>query len=132
MSASAPRSGPPPAGPANGPEGEERRILERAFARLDTVALGIATGAVLGAGVFLATAVLILRGGENVGYHLQRLAYFLPGYSVTWGGSALGAAEAVVLGFALGAGVAFLWNAYHRAFLRLVLARELRRELQEL
>lgn len=129
MSASAPERAVPAAA---GPEESERRVFARAFARLDPPALGIATGVVAGAGLFLATAVLILRGGPDVGYHLQRLSYYLPGYSVTWPGGALGALEAALCGFALGALVALLWNAYHHMFLRLVLARELRRELQDL
>lgn len=100
------------------------------------MALGAATGIVAGTALFLATAVLLLRGGAFVGLHLSRLGYFLPGYTVSWAGACVGLAEAAVLGFASGAALALLWNAYHRVFVALVVAREhardVQRELQEL
>ncbi len=114
----------------------ERVYLVRAFARVDPVALGVAMGAVVGAGVAVATAVLLLRGGPLVGLHLQRLGFYLPGYSVSWGGARVGLVEGALLGAALGALLAWLWNAYHRMFVALIVARErarqFRRELQEL
>ena len=42
-------------------EGIQRLILSRGLARLDPVALGAAFGAVAGLGLFIATAVLLLR-----------------------------------------------------------------------
>lgn len=113
-------------------EGVQRLILSRGLARLDPVALGVALGTVAGGGLFLATAILLLRGGPAVGFHLGRLAYFLPGYDVSWAGSALGLVEAGVLGFAAGALLALGWNAYHRLFVAILRVREERRELQEL
>ena len=114
----------------------ERVYLVRAFGRVDSVALGVAMGAVIGSGVAVATAVLLLRGGPLVGLHLQRLGFYFPGYSVSWGGALVGLVEGALLGAALGALLAWLWNAYHRMFVALVVARErarqFRRELQEL
>ncbi len=110
----------------------EQRMLVRAFAHLDKVALGGAFGIVSGALVWIATVVLLLRGGPNMGYHLSRLGHFLPGYSVSWGGAFLGLLEGAVIGFAVGFVFAGFWNLYHRMFLRLARAREVRRELQEL
>ena len=116
--------------------GLERMVLSRAFARLDVVALGAAVGSVAGLGLFLATVVLLVRGGSLVGLHLSRLRFFLPGYEVTWLGSVIGLVEGAIAGFALGALVATLWNLYHRFFVGYVMARErrreIRRELQEL
>lgn len=109
----------------------ERLIVARAFADLDAIALGVAFGTVFGSILWVATAVLLLRGGADVGFHLQRLAYYLPGYSVTWPGAFLGFAEAGLVGFVLGASVALLWNVYHHAFRGLVIARQTRRVLQE-
>jgi hypothetical protein len=125
---------PRPAAPS--PEIVERVMLSRAFSRLDPVALGVAVGGVCGVGLAVATAVLLLQGGVFVGLHLQRLAYYLPGYSVSWSGAGVGLVEAGLLGAALGASLAWIWNAYHRMFVALVVwrerARDRRRELQEL
>lgn len=113
-------------------EGIQRLLLARGMARLDPMALGAAVGLVAGAVLFLATVVLLLRGGPFVGYHLSRLGYYLPGYDVTWGGAVVGLLEAGVLGFAAGALLALGWNAYHRLFVAILRVREERRELQEL
>jgi membrane protein YqaA with SNARE-associated domain len=72
--------------------------LVRANAR----AWGLATGLLLGGGLFVATNVLVLRGGANVGAHLGRLSQVFPGYEVSFRGSLLGAIYAFVIGYALG------------------------------
>ena len=111
-------------------------FLARAFARVDPVALGVAVGTLVGSGIALATAALLLRGGPLVGLHLQRLAFYLPGYSVSWGGALVGLLEGAALGCGVGALMAWIWNGYHRMFVALVVAREgarqMRRELQGL
>lgn len=115
---------------------DERDVMSRAFGRLDPVALGVAVGVMAGAALALATAVLLWQGGTLVGFHLKRLGYFLPGYTVSWPGVGIGFIDAAVVGFGAGALVAVLWNAYHRLFVAVVVAREraraIRRELQEL
>jgi len=114
----------------------DQQIMERAFGRLDAVAMGLAVGCVAGVGLALATAVLLLQGGSLVGLHLMRLGYFLPGYAVSWPGVGIGLIDGAVAGFVLGLLVAWLWNAYHRFFVAVVVYRErsraIRRELQEL
>ena len=114
----------------------ERDVMERAFGRLDPIALGTAVGAVAGLALSALTAVLVVRGGSLVGFHLNRLGYFLPGYTVSWPGVGIGLIDAAVAGFALGALLAWMWNVYHRLFIAVVVARErgreTRRELQEL
>jgi hypothetical protein len=79
-------------------EQQVQTTLVRANAR----AWGLATGLLLGLGVFLATTILLLKGGENVGSHLGRLGQVFPGYEVTLGGAAIGAIYAFVIGYALG------------------------------
>ncbi len=114
----------------------ERLLLSRAFARLDPLAMGAAVGLVSGPFLSIATAVLLLQGGTYVGVHLGRLAYYLPGYSVTWPGVLVGLFDGAAVGCVLGVALALLWNAYHRLFVKLVVARErsrkVRQELQEL
>jgi hypothetical protein len=72
--------------------------LERASAR----AWGIATGTVLGSGVFAATLWLVIKGGPDKGAHLGRLANVFPGYDVSVGGAVIGFVYAFVVGYALG------------------------------
>jgi len=88
----------------------ELRILARAFAPIDRVAFGCATGVVFGAGLFIASAWLLVRGGAIVGPTLGLLGQFLPGFHVTWPGAFVGLAYGAVLGFVLGWITAHLKN----------------------
>ena len=75
------------------------------------------------------TKDIVIRGGENVGWHLWRLSFYLPGYDISWPGAAFGALGAGVVGFVLGASLAGLWNLYHRLFMQTAADREARSEL---
>ena len=77
-------------------------LIAAAFAKLDPLALGVAVGIVSGLGLFLATAVLLLKDGPEIGPTLSLLRYYLPGFRVTWPGAFVGLAEAGVGGFTLG------------------------------
>jgi protoporphyrinogen oxidase len=87
----------------------EGRIPE-IFPRVDGVALGVATGVVVGAFLFLATLILVFKGGPVVGPRLGLLAQLLPGYSVTLTGSVLGLAYGILGGFLAGWSFAVLRN----------------------
>lgn len=89
---------------------QQDRALQRAIARLNARAWGIAFGLLCGGGLFLATIILVLRGGETVGPHLGLLRYYFPGYSVTFLGGIIGFVYAFVLGYALGRGVGAIYN----------------------
>ena len=54
---------------------------------------------------------LIIKGGSDVGSHLQLLQVYFPGYSVTFGGSVIGFVYTFVLGYLSGRTLALL---YHR------------------
>jgi len=84
--------------------------IRRAFARYDPAALAGAIGCVSGLGLFLATAVLLLRGSDPMGPTLSLLGNYFLGYTVTWPGAWLGLAEAGVLGAAFGWVLARLLN----------------------
>jgi hypothetical protein len=58
--------------------------------RFNLIAVAVSLGLVVGALLWLATAVLLWRGGENIGMHLALLGVFLPGYEVTWTGAWIG------------------------------------------
>ena len=64
----------------------------------------------LGGGLFLATIILVVKGGPNVGQHLQLLANYFPGYQVTVLGSFVGFVYGFVTGYAIGRFVGFIYN----------------------
>lgn len=76
--------------------------VEEAFASLDPVALGSAVGIVGGLSVFLATVLLLLKGGEMVGPNLSLIGQFFLGFKVSWSGACFGLIQAGVAGFGLG------------------------------
>ncbi len=85
---------------------QERRTL----ARLNARAWGIATGVLFGGGLFVATNVLVLKGGNPVGPHLGLLSIYFPGYRVTFLGSFVGFVYAFVLGYAVGRVIGEVYN----------------------
>jgi hypothetical protein len=101
-------------------------IVRAAFARFDPIALAVAMGAVAGLCLFAATAILLAKGappGVDVGPHLALLANFLPGYSVSWGGSVLGLVYGFFIGALLGVLVALVWNLVHHIYLVMAVTR---------
>lgn len=96
---------------------EEEREIRRAILRLNSQAWGVSFGMLLGLGLFIATVVLVVKGGENVGAHLSLLSVYFPGYRVTWPGAFLGFMYAFVLGYALGrvVGTAYNWVAFPKS-----------------
>ena len=85
-------------------------MIAVAFSRLDPIAMGVALGAVCGCTLFLASMILVLRGGFVVGPTLSILNNYLLGFNVTWVGSLIGMMEAAAAGFAIGFGGAWLRN----------------------
>ena len=80
--------------------------------RPGTLAIVFAT---LGAiALFLATSILLIRGGQDVGKHLQLLRYYMPGYTVSWPGALLGMVYGGALGAVTGASIAKISNAVTR------------------
>lgn len=95
--------------PDNLTPGEEQ-LLRQALARASAQGWGIALGLLFGIGLFLATIVLVVRGGPNPGPHLGLLGIYFPGYQVTFLGGVIGFAYAFVAGYAVGRIVATLYN----------------------
>jgi protoporphyrinogen oxidase len=85
-------------------------VFAQVFPKLDRVAFGLSIGTVCGMLLFLATLVLILKGGTVVGPNLELLKNYFPGYSVTVWGSFLGLAYGFSAGFVGGWSFAFLRN----------------------
>lgn len=89
---------------------EETRELRRALRQLNAQSWGVAFGLLLGFGLFLATIILVIKGGVNVGQHLSLLAVYFPGYRVTIFGAFVGFVYAFVIGYALGRLVGIVYN----------------------
>jgi len=94
---------------------DESQELKRTLARLNARAWGIAIGLLLGVGLFLATLILVVKGGPNVGQHLVLLRAYFPGYSVSVVGSFIGFIYAFVVGYALGRIIGSVYNRLVRA-----------------
>lgn len=88
----------------------QQQTLHAAILRLNARAWGIAMGLLLGIGIFIATNVLVLKGGPQVGPHLALLSVYFPGYSVTFVGSLIGFVYAFVVGYALGRLIGTVYN----------------------
>jgi hypothetical protein len=88
--------------------------------RLEAVIQGLVLGVMTGAGIMVATLVLLVRGGRVVGPHLSLLAQFCPGYHVSVIGSLIGFAWGAFYGFVVGYLVSTLYNriAMRRGTLR--------------
>jgi hypothetical protein len=78
--------------------------------RLNALVSGILTGMIAGLLVFLATNILLIRGGDVVGPHLNLLGQFFIGYQVSFGGSLIGFAYAFVGGFLVAYAIAWMYN----------------------
>jgi len=88
-----------------------QEALARAFPKLDRVALGLSWGVAAGGLLFLATLLLLLKGGDVVGPNLQLLSHYFPGYGVTPWGSVLGLVYGFTAAFIGGWLFAVLRNA---------------------
>ena len=104
------------------PAGDDEVII-KALAKLDGIALGIAVGWLFGLVVFIATVVLVVKGGEVVGPNLGLLSNYFIGYEVTFTGSLIGFIYGFVSGFILGGLIAFLRNTVISIYLHLVKLR---------
>jgi hypothetical protein len=108
------------------------RVIAAAFAKIDPLAMGIALSVVSGLGVFMATAILLLRGGPAVGPTLSLIGNYLLGFEVTWTGALLGLLEGGMWGFALGAVAAGLRNSALKSYAKIVRWRQEREDRRNL
>ena len=83
--------------------------------RLNARAWGIAVGLLFALGIFLATVLLVVKGGPTVGPHLGLLGQYLPGYTVTWGGAFIGFIYLFVIGYGVGRLIGVVYNALARS-----------------
>ena len=88
----------------------EWALINHAVARLRASVMALVFSLTAGTGLFIATAWLVIRGGEQVGSTLGLLRHYLPGYSVTWPGAFVGFFYLMVIGGVTGWVVAFIYN----------------------
>ena len=93
------------------------RLVEARLVRVSAAMVGLATGVVSGAGLFVATLWLVVKGGPNPGPHLALLSQYFLGYRVTFLGCFIGFFYAFLCGFVLGYAGAVIYD-------RVALARE--------
>lgn len=92
------------------PTEREALAIRAAVARLRTGIVAVAMGTMGGLVLFLATAWLLIRGGQNVGATLGLLSHYFPGYSVTWPGAFVGLGYGVLAGGLTGGAMAWIYN----------------------
>jgi hypothetical protein len=88
----------------------DEELIQKGVVRLNAKLLGTVLGILVGGALFLATVILVIKGGPNVGLHLGLLAQFFPGYTVTYLGSLVGFLYGFVVGFAIGAVFGAVYN----------------------
>jgi len=89
---------------------DERQLVRKTIQGANEQGWGIALGLVFGLGLFVATNVLLLKGGGTIGPHLGLLRMYFPGYRVTFVGSLVGFVYAFVLGYGAGRTIMTIYN----------------------
>jgi len=97
-----------------------KESLSLAFPKLESVAFGISLGTASSILLFVATILLLLKGGSDVGQNLGLLNQYFPGYTVTPSGSMLGLGYGFLSGFVCGWGFAFLRNTAVFAYMAII------------
>lgn len=89
---------------------QDLQAIRRAFERVSEQGWGLALGFLSAIGLFLATVILVIKGGPEPGPRLGLLSIYFPWYRVTWVGAFIGAGYALVVGYIAGRVVAGLYN----------------------
>lgn len=84
--------------------------ITRTIARIQANILAIIMAVLGGLLIFLMTAWLLLKGGEQIGPHLQLLNQYFIGYSVTWPGSLVGFFYGALIGGVIGWSIGWVYN----------------------
>ena len=101
-------------------QGTTEQLIIQSLAKLDKFALGISVGTLFGLIIFLATNILVFKGGDHIGQNLALLNQYFIGYKVTVGGSLIGLLYGFVTGFIIGWLIAFLRNIIVAIYLHFI------------
>jgi protoporphyrinogen oxidase len=88
----------------------EQQELALVFAKFDRLAMGVATGTIAAALLWIVTFILAIKGGSVVGQTLGLLGQYFPGYRVTFRGALVGAIYAFIVFGLIGWAVAAIRN----------------------
>ena len=88
---------------------EDGRISQK-IARIQAGMLAFAMALICGLALFIMTAWLLIKGGGNVGAHLQLLGQYFMGYKVSWTGCFVGFFYGALLGGVIGWGIGMIYN----------------------
>lgn len=88
----------------------ETEEISRAVARIRAGVLALVCALIGGVGLFAVTIWLVIKGGPQVGLHLQLLSNYFIGYSVTWIGSLIGLLYGAVTGGVVGWAIGTIYN----------------------
>jgi hypothetical protein len=89
---------------------DEMREVSQVVVRLHATVLAVVGAVVTGMGLFIVTVWLVLKGGPQVGMHLQLLRHYFIGYSVSWSGSLIGLCYGALTGGVIGWSVGKIYN----------------------
>lgn len=93
------------------PKSEPDEYVVRGYlVKINGRAWGVTLGVMFGLLLFVATNVLVLKGGPDMGTHLGLLSNYLPGYSVSFVGSIVGFLWAFAIGFVTGRFICVIYN----------------------
>lgn len=90
---------------------QEPRTVRRAVLTLTAQPWGIAFGLLFGLVLFMATMILVMKGGENVGEHPGLSANYFSGYRVTTDGAFLDFIYSFVICYIFGRLVGVIYNS---------------------
>lgn len=88
--------------------------LDYAVLRLHGHSLGLAVGGMVAIGLIATTNWLVLRGTADESVHAALLAHYLPGYSVSFVGSLVGALEVLIIAYLFCVLLAAIYNRVHQ------------------
>jgi len=84
--------------------------IRQAVMRLQAGVLAVVCALLGGGGLFVITAWLLIKGGPQVGAHLQLLGHYFVGYSVSWPGTLIGFCYGALLGGVVGWCICTIYN----------------------
>ena len=82
----------------------------RVVVRIQAGVLALVGALIGGIGLFVITVWLLIKGGPQVGAHLQLLGQYFVGYSVTWTGSLVGLLYGALTGGIVGWAIGTIYN----------------------
>ena len=98
---------------------ETDKLIVESLAKIDGLALGVSLGTLCGVGIFIATNILILKGGDVIGPNLALLSQYFVGFEVSFSGSLIGLVYGLIVGFVTGWLIAFLRNIVVTVYIHL-------------